>query len=159
MTNTELLSYIAIGVAGCAVLAFIITFVNLRKIRRQLVAFRGANEEINFVEACANLSAQNDELNAKVQRLTQALVITQRDVAASLRHLAVVRFNAISDMGPQYSFSAAILDDAANGIVITCIQGRDQSRVYSKTIINGTSELSLTPEEQQAIESARPEDQ
>ena len=123
------------------------------------MAFRGASEEINFVEACANLSAQNDELNAKVQRLTQALVITQRDVAASLRHLAVVRFNAISDMGPQYSFSAAILDDAANGIVITCIQGRDQSRVYSKTIINGTSELSLTPEEQQAIESARPEDQ
>lgn len=159
MTNIEQLAYAAIGVATLALLAVIVTFVNLRKIRRQLVAFRGSSQEINFVEACANLSAQNDELALKVQRLTQVIAITQRDVAASLRHLAVVRFNAISDMGPQYSFSAAILDDHANGIVITCIQGRDQSRVYSKTIINGSSDLSLTPEEQQAIASARPEGQ
>jgi hypothetical protein len=60
-------------------------------------------------------------------------------------------------MGPQYSFSAAILDDESNGIVLSCIQGRDQSRVYGKTIINGTSDVPLTPEEQQAIATATPE--
>ncbi|MEY4323301.1 MAG: hypothetical protein RL410_1082 [Actinomycetota bacterium] len=158
MTQLEQIAYGALGVAIFSVLLAVVSIVQMRKARKQLVLFRGTQEETDMLAAAADLALRNDELTAKVQKLSQTIAITQRDVAASLRHLAVVRFNAISEIGAQYSFSAAILDDHSNGIVLTCIQGRDQSRLYSKTVINGTSEMTLTPEELQAIASAKPEE-
>jgi hypothetical protein len=158
MTQLEQIAYGALGVAIFSVLLAVVSIVQMRKARKQLVLFRGTQEETDMLAAAADLALRNDELTAKVLKLSQTIAITQRDVAASLRHLAVVRFNAISEIGAQYSFSAAILDDNSNGIVLTCIQGRDQSRLYSKTVINGTSEMTLTPEELQAIASAKPEE-
>lgn len=158
MTQAEQITYIALAIAAVSFLLACIALLQTRKARKQLVAFRGTAEEADLLAAAANLAERSDELATKVQRLGQTIAITQRDVAASLRHLAVVRFNAISEVGAQYSFSAAILDDHANGIVLTCIQGRDQSRLYSKTVTNGTSDMTLTPEEVQAIAAARPEE-
>ena len=156
--TSEQVTYVALALAAVSTLLACLALLQTRKARKQLVAFRGTAEEADLLTASANLAERNDELAAKVQRLAQTITVTQRDVAASLRHLAVVRFNAISEVGAQYSFSAAILDDHANGIVLTCIQGRDQSRLYSKTVTNGTSDMTLTPEELQAIAAARPEE-
>jgi hypothetical protein len=54
-------------------------------------------------------------------------------------------------MGGRLSFTAALLDDAGDGLVITAIHGRSESRTYAKGIKAGKSEQSLSPEEEQAI--------
>ena len=55
----------------------------------------------------------------------------------------------------QLSFSAAIIDDHGDGLVISSIHTRGESRSYAKGVVGGISEVTLTPEEQQALAAAR----
>jgi hypothetical protein len=48
------------------------------------------------------------------------------------------------------------LDDVGTGFVLTCIQNQSTSRVYAKPVVNRSSEIPLSPEELQAIASAKP---
>jgi hypothetical protein len=95
---------------------------------------------------------------------------TTRDPAAShdgevvasgpsdaLRHVAVVRYDAFGDMGGRLSFSAAMLDDAGDGIVLTSINGRSETRTYAKGVADSRSRHSqheLSPEEERAVDEA-----
>jgi hypothetical protein len=54
-------------------------------------------------------------------------------------------------MGGRLSFSAALLDDAGDGLILTSINGRSETRTYAKGVKAGDSDHSLSPEEQQAI--------
>lgn len=74
--------------------------------------------------------------------------------AGTLRHVAVVRYDAFGDLGGALSFSIALLDDGGDGLVLTCINGRSDTRTYAKGIAGGRSETALSPEEQEAVDSA-----
>ena len=149
---------VALAVAGGAFLMAIYALLVAKKARKQMVIFRGTATEEDILSANLAQVERVDDLVEKVSKLGQSVVVAQRDVAAALRHLAVVRYNATGDMGGQFSFSLAVLDDSANGIVITSIQSHNSSRVYSKTVFGGKSETPLSPEEVQAITSARPKE-
>ena len=77
------------------------------------------------------------------------------DTASALRHLAVVRYDAFGDMGGHLSWSMALLDDAGDGVVLTSIHGRSDSRSYAKNIAGWTANQQLSPEEVEAIGFAR----
>jgi hypothetical protein len=77
------------------------------------------------------------------------------DVATSLRHMAVVRYDAFGDMGGHLSWSMALLDDAGDGVVLSSIHGRSDSRTYAKNITSWTANQQLSPEEEEAIGFAR----
>jgi hypothetical protein len=70
----------------------------------------------------------------------------------------VVRYDAFRDMGGRMSFSAALLDDAGDGLVISAIHGRAETRSYAKGVKGGTSDQQLSPEERQAIAFATKSD-
>ena len=70
------------------------------------------------------------------------------------RRIGLVRFDAFEDMGGRLSFSAALLDENGDGIVITSINGRQDTRCYAKTVQRGTSVHNLSDEEEQAIREA-----
>ncbi len=72
----------------------------------------------------------------------------------SIRNVGVVRFDAFEDMGGRLSFSAALLDGRGDGVVITSINGRQESRSYAKPVAHGESVHNLSDEEQQAIREA-----
>ena len=72
----------------------------------------------------------------------------------SIRRVGLVRFDAFEDMGGRLSFSAALLDARGDGVVITSINGRQDTRCYAKAVSNGTSIHNLSDEEEQAIRDA-----
>lgn len=71
----------------------------------------------------------------------------------SIRHVGLVRFDAFEDMGGQLSFAAAFLDGRGNGVVISSINGRQDTRCYAKDVRNGSSH-NLSDEERRAIREA-----
>ena len=73
----------------------------------------------------------------------------------ALRHVAVVRYDAFGDMGGKLSFSAAMYDDNGDGLVISSINGRSETRSYAKALTNMRSDQRLSPEEEDAIARAR----
>jgi hypothetical protein len=68
--------------------------------------------------------------------------------------VGLVRYDAFDDMGGHLSFSAALLDAAGNGVVITSINGRQDTRCYAKPVRGGESEYNLSAEEEAAIRQA-----
>ena len=83
------------------------------------------------------------------------LATLRADLGQALRHVAVVRYDAFGDMGGRLSFSAAIVDDDGDGLVLSSIHARGESRTYAKGVVGGSSDATLTPEEQQALAAAR----
>lgn len=100
-------------------------------------------------------------LGKRLRRLSGA---APREAAAAgavdpqaLRHVGVVRYDAFGDMGGALSFSAAMFDDHGDGLVISSINGRSETRTYAKALLDLRSDHALSPEEQQAIDRARPD--
>jgi hypothetical protein len=83
------------------------------------------------------------------------LAALRSDLEQALRHVAVVRYDAFGDMGGRLSFSAAVVDDRGDGLVVSAIHARGESRTYAKGVVGGASDATLTPEEQQALAAAR----
>ncbi|MGI8578809.1 MAG: DUF4446 family protein [Nocardioidaceae bacterium] len=72
----------------------------------------------------------------------------------AVRNLSVVRYDAFAEMGGRMSYSVALLDSAGDGVVLTAINGRSETRAYAKGVTGGASEQTLSPEEHQALDAA-----
>ncbi|MFM7146262.1 MAG: DUF4446 family protein, partial [Actinomycetales bacterium] len=67
-------------------------------------------------------------------------------------------YDAFGDLGGRFSFSAALLDDSGDGLVLTSIHGRSETRTYVKGLTGGRSDIDLSPEERRAVQLARGEE-
>lgn len=139
------LSVVALVVALAAAVLAVLALLQVSAGRRRPTASGAAGETPGRGVA---VDRRIDQLTARVDGLTP-------HVAAALRHVAVVRYDAFGDSAGRLSFSAALLDDAGDGLVITSIHARDESRTYAKGVIGGRSDVTLTPEERQAVAAAR----
>lgn len=72
----------------------------------------------------------------------------------SLQHIGLVRFNPFEDTGSDQSFAIALLDDARDGLVISSLHGRANTRLFAKPVTDGASSHTLSDEEAQAIRIA-----
>ena len=69
-------------------------------------------------------------------------------------HVGLVRYDAFEDVGGRLSFSCALLDDQGSGVILTSINGRQETRVYAKPVTGGVSSHNLSLEEEEAIRRA-----
>ena len=72
----------------------------------------------------------------------------------SLQHIGMVRFNPFEDTGSDQSFAIALLDDRRDGVVISSLHGRSNTRVFAKPVADGGSPHNLSDEEAEAIRIA-----
>lgn len=144
---------IAVGVVGVVLGALALT--RLTKLNRAYELLQVAEGRETIVDVMGRTMAEFGDLRDDVLRLEGGLSATRRDLAAALRHVSVVRYDAFGDMGGRFSFSAALLDDAGDGLVITSIHARSETRTYLKGLSAGDSDITLSPEELQAVRLAR----
>ncbi|WP_083707193.1 DUF4446 family protein [Intrasporangium flavum] len=151
------LTAVALAAAGVALLALVLAVVaqgRLRRVRADFEALGADGGRTDIARVAADQNRRLDRLAADVTRLRADVAAAEDDVRQSLRNVAVVRYDAFGDMGGRLSFSAAIVDDEGDGIVLSSIHARGESRTYAKGIVGGRSSITLTPEEQQALASA-----
>ncbi|WP_183099470.1 DUF4446 family protein [Nocardioides pelophilus] len=98
----------------------------------------------------------DQDLPADVLGLRREVAALRKEAGGSLRHLAVVRYDAFEEMGGRLSWSLALLDDGGDGVVLTSIRGRNEARTYAKSVTSWRSDQELSPEETEAIAHARP---
>lgn len=73
----------------------------------------------------------------------------------ALRDVAIVRYDALQEMSGQLSFSLALLNAVGDGVVLSSINGRAETRTYAKPVRAGKGVQELSPEEAQAVHSAQ----
>lgn len=95
------------------------------------------------------------DVPADVAGLRTEVARLKQEAGRSLRHLAVVRYDAFEEMGGRLSWSLALLDDQGDGVVLTAIRGRSEARTYAKSLADWRSEQELSPEEAEAVDRAK----
>jgi hypothetical protein len=148
------LAVAAAGGAGAALLLALAAHVRVRRLRRGFAVLDKAGARQTVFDAVADGVNETRALRAEVAAARADLGAARNDFAGALRRVSVVRYDAFGDMGGRLSFTAALLDDAGDGLVLTSIHGRSEARTYAKGVKAGASEQTLSPEEQQAIQLA-----
>ncbi|MBW3665876.1 MAG: DUF4446 family protein [Actinobacteria bacterium] len=143
-------------VAAVAVLAgvVVVLLMRQRRLQRAYAAVLDPDRREDLFQALERHVAEVDRLRddlGVVHHNTERLRELLRDTVS---RVGVVRYDAFEEMGGALSFSAALLDERGDGVVLTAINGRAEARTYAKPIAGGSSEHNLSPEEQQAIDAA-----
>ena len=98
---------------------------------------------------------QFKDLKENFKKISKELEDLKKDNKFFIQEIGIVRFNPFKETGGNQSFSIALLDGNKDGVVISSLYGREESRVFAKPIKNGESEYLLTEEEKKAIEKAK----
>jgi hypothetical protein len=151
---TSVVAVVGVGVGAVGLLAGAAAHVRLGRVRRAYAALVGGADAGDLVAAVEHHIDDVSRLRGEVAEAAATLRGLRSDLTAALRHVAVVRYDAFQDMGGRMSFSVALLDDAGDGLIVTSINGRTETRTYAKGITGGRSEADLSPEEQQAVSFA-----
>ena len=149
LVYAALAATLALGVA-VAVLA-----ARLRAVRRtygRLLAGGGDGEDLlaavaRQVEAAERLRGTLDLVGRETARLRQR-------VSSLVGTVGLTRYDAFGDAGGHLSYSAAFLDEAGDGVVLSTINGRSETRSYAKPVRGGRSDHNLSDEERAAIAMA-----
>jgi hypothetical protein len=125
---------------------------------RQLTAVRGdlarLAAEGDLIRMAGIIESRLDTLDRADERLRMDDAALADRLAHAVRHVGVVRFDALPGLAGMFSFSIALLDDMRDGVVVTSIYGRAESRTYVKRVTGGVSDVALTDEETEAIGQA-----
>ena len=97
------------------------TLSELQKTRRELQA----------------LQAEHGRLHEQVQGCLQTVKLT--------------RYDAFDAMGGEMSYSILLTDAKKNGVILTSIYGREESRCYAKDVQGGKSAYPLAEEEKKLL--------
>lgn len=158
-------TYVAVFALVLAYVALVAAYIALRtlaKLRRATrVLAKGARGEENHTslietsqQHAERLDVVSDELEALRGHLETMLGARPGDAPGALRNIALVRYDAFSEMSGRMSFSLALLDEKGDGVTLSAIAGTGDTRVYAKGVANGKGEHELSPEEHQAVSAA-----
>jgi hypothetical protein len=156
LTRDELTLALAVlaGVLFVVLLALLVLSLRLKKVRREYVVLRGDGEERDIVAAVARAMRRVEGIDKRVDGVVTSLQEHAATGRYALQRFGLVRYDAFEEMGGRLSFSAALLDDHGDGVLITSINGRTETRTYAKSIKQLTSDHNLSEEEREAIASA-----
>ena len=146
--SPALLTIVALLALGMAGFALFVVVTHVPKGNRTL-----ADDK----QAVILLTKHDQDLSNLRTALRQLAEGQQRQAEGLLRAVqrtGLVRYDAFDDMGGHLSFSAALLDGQGNGLVITSINGRQDTRCYAKPVEGWTSSHNLSEEEELAIQRA-----
>ncbi len=97
-----------------------------------------------LLEAVDHQTKLNDQLSRDLQSY-------KKHGLNHFQRASIARYNPYNDTGGDQSFSFALLDGKLNGILITSLHSRAGTRVYSKIISQGKSDLELSKEEKEVL--------
>ena len=154
-TNPEAALGALLGVIALLLLLIVYLFCSLSSLKSLYQKMMRGEESgqsmekmlLSHIEETRHVSEENEKLrqeNARIDALLQT----------AITRVGVVRFSAFKDMGSDLSYAVALLDAHTNGVVLSSIFAREDSRSYVKPIENGHSSYTMTAEEQQAVKDA-----
>jgi len=95
-----------------------------------------------------------DAMAERVDALNKLHHELERLGQRSVQKVGIVRFNPFADTGGDQSFAIALLDADGNGVVISSLHTRAETRMFAKQVEAGRSRHTLSDEEQDAIRKA-----
>lgn len=144
-----------IVVASLAALSIILSLIMLFSLRRLFRHYNSLTKGIdkktlmNALQGIQQTIAEHEKVQLATKHDLQKL---QDDALLHLQRLTLKRFNPFGDTGGDQSFILAILDGNHDGVVITSLHSRENTRFYVKSVKGGIgTDHPLSDEEQKII--------
>ncbi|CAA9530968.1 MAG: hypothetical protein AVDCRST_MAG85-3672 [uncultured Solirubrobacteraceae bacterium] len=157
-STTGIVALAAGGIALVALVWAVVITVQLRRLRAAQSIVLGDRGDRDVVQHAAELQEAFRELRDHVEvvhtTIDERLADAEARLDVAIAYRGLVRFDAYNEMSGRQSSSIALLDTSGSGLVVTSIHHREQARVYAKLLRDGTSDIDLAPEEQEAVQMA-----
>jgi hypothetical protein len=162
LTSTAGIVAIVAGAIAIVALALSVGLaITLRRVRSEQRAVLGDRRQ-DLVSHAATLQQQFAALTQYVDdaaaRLNNRMQTAEGRIDRAIAYRSLVRYDAYGEMSGRQSTSIALLDATRSGVVLSSIHHRDHARLYAKLLRDGTPELELSPEEDEAIRLALGDD-
>lgn len=128
-----------------------LSLARLSRRYRELLAHEGSGDLHDLLQEAL---AKSREAASASEATTDFTRLLDEQLSQCLQRVGLVRFDAYESVGGQLSFSVALLNRAGDGVVMTSLYGRQDCRVYARSVEGGRCEGPLTEEEQAALEQA-----
>ncbi|GAC1303542.1 MAG: hypothetical protein NVSMB19_13600 [Vulcanimicrobiaceae bacterium] len=136
------------GVSALTIGLYHVAFVGPR-LRSIAQLFSGAtSSDGDSPAARAAQAAANIKLDERMADLERTY---RRDV----HRVGFIRYNSFDDVGSDLSFTLALLNNDGDGVVLTNIYSREETRTYGKAVRKFVPQQGASKEEQSAIAMAR----
>jgi hypothetical protein len=159
LTTTQ--GIVALGAAGVGALALILALVlafKLRRLRSAQKAVLGPDGQRDLVTHAQQLEKgftdMRDWVEESIEHFERRMQSTENRLDGCVAYRSLVRYDAYNELSGHQSSSLALLDARKSGVVVSSIVHRDQARLYVKQLNDGESEIALSPEEQEAVDTA-----
>lgn len=152
--GTEYMTLAALVLSGASLILSFIFYARQQRLLRRYRQLLNGQADTDLEGILLAQGGAQEALEGEIKTLERRVASLEVHVLKTVHRFAVVRFNAFPDTGSDQSFAIALLDASNNGVVISSLYGRTESRTYAKPIKEGTSVYALTDEERQAIAKA-----
>ena len=152
-TTLGALIIVTLVAAVAALVVSVVALLGQRRVRASYRVFSQGSRDDVLTTLQRHIS-EVQALRGDVKGLRDHSYGVRDLLAGCISRVHTVRYDAFDDMGGHLSFSSAFLDEHGDGMVITAINGRADTRIYAKAVRAGSSEHNLSEEEHRAIRQA-----
>ena len=128
--------------------------VKLNTLSKKYKYFMDGENGVNIERKLAVEVKEIREATASLDDLFARQEIIQKTQSNTFQKIGFVKYNAFENIGNDLSFALTLLDGNNNGICLSSIYGRNESRVFSKPIYHGRASVALSQEEQDSLNEA-----
>ena len=141
-------------IGGLSLWLLVITIL----LARMLIHYRHLTSDVSKKDLISSLNQliSISERNSKdIESLSDKLNAEIAENKKHIQRLGFKRYNPFTDTGGDQSFTAAFLDDLGDGIMISSLHSRENTRLYAKKVDGGkVTTQTLSSEEQEVIKQA-----
>lgn len=136
------------------VISMISIFISIKIYKKYEINMKKLGNGENFAEMIKDYVSQVEKLNKRDDQIIEVCNNINNELSYCIKKVGIFKYDAFGNTNNKLSFALAMLDKENNGVVINSIYGHDNSNVYAKPIIKGTSKYNLSDEEKEAINKA-----
>jgi len=156
MGNVDI-GYILIGMFVAILILLILLIFQIRqssKLQKRLDKFTLGKDGKSLEKDIVGIYEDNKFLKITVEKNKKDIDKIFENLEDTFQKMGIVKYDAFRQMGGQLSFSLALLDENNNGFIINSVHSTEGCYSYTKEIRNGESSISLSEEEQRALNLA-----
>jgi hypothetical protein len=148
--SSELLTVLI--VAGLSLLLNLILFIWLARVSRHYNGLTKGADKKTLMSSLEGIQKTLSEHERRSITTKNELAKLRDDVRLHVQQITLKRFNPFGDTGGDQSFILALLDGNQDGVVITSLHSRENTRFYVKSVKGGVGiDHPLSSEEQKII--------
>ena len=135
-------------------IVIIVLIVKMNDMKRRYQKFMQGSKAVSLEGEIQHLISDVDKLKRESRAYSNDIDLLFKKHEGALQKMGLVKYDAFKEMGGNMSFCLVLLDENDNGFVINSVHSSNGCYSYSKRIKNGTCDIDLSAEEQEAMRRA-----